>query len=176
VLRACWWVCLSAASKRFGLGRLVCFLPPVAQGFVAWVRPLRTPRGPFSDFVNPQRRWCVELLAPALREKIDEERGFMALRHSVGDLAGTVLSMLRTRLELFSLEAADEKSRLIRILCMAFGALLLMSLALLAFSIAVALYFWPTEARYLAIGTLALIYALMGLGLFWGVWNGLTKG
>ena len=97
----------------------------------------------------------------------------MALRHSIGDLAGTLLSMVRTRLELFSLEAANEKSRLIRLLCMAFGALLLLSLALLAFSIAVALYFWPTEARYLAIGVLALVYALIGLGLFWGVWNGL---
>lgn len=100
----------------------------------------------------------------------------MALRHSIGDLASTVLSMVRTRLELFSLEAAGEKSRLIRLLCMAFGALLLMSLALLVFSIAVALYFWPTEERYLAIGVLALIYAVAGLGLFWGVWHSLSNG
>lgn len=84
--------------------------------------------------------------------------------------------MGRTRLELFALEAAGEKSRLIRILCMAFGALLLMSLALLVFSIAVALYFWPTEERYLAIGVLALIYAVGGLGLFWGVWHCLHNG
>ena len=84
--------------------------------------------------------------------------------------------MLRTRLELFSLEAAGEKSRLIRVLCMAFGALLFLSLALLVFSIAVALYFWPTEQRYLAIGVLALIYALAGLGLFWGVWHCLSNG
>ncbi|TFL13178.1 phage holin family protein [Pusillimonas caeni] len=100
----------------------------------------------------------------------------MALRHSIGDLASTVLSMVRTRLELFSLEAVSEKTRLIRILCMAFGALLLLSLALLVFSIAVALYFWPTEERYLAIGVLALIYALAGLGLFWGVWHCLSNG
>jgi len=103
-------------------------------------------------------------------------RGFMALRHSIGDLASTVLSMVRTRLELFSLEAAGEKSRVLRLLCMAFGALLFSSLALLVFSIAVALYFWPTEARYLAIGVLALIYAVVGLGLFWGVWHCLSNG
>lgn len=100
----------------------------------------------------------------------------MALRHSVGDIVTTVLSMARTRLELFSLEAVGEKSRLIRLLGMAFGALLFACLALLVFSVAVALYFWPTEARYLALGVLALIYAVLGLGLFWGVWHGITNG
>jgi len=100
----------------------------------------------------------------------------MALRHSVGDLATTVLSMVRTRLELFSLEAIGEKSRLIRILCMAIGAMLLLLLALLVFSVTVTLYFWPTEHRYLAMGVLALIYAVGGLGLFWGVLHSLRNG
>lgn len=100
----------------------------------------------------------------------------MALRHSIGDLASTFLSMVRTRLELFSLEAAGEKARLIQMICVAFGALLFLSLALLVFSIAVALYFWPTEERYLAIGVLALIYAIVGVGLLWVVWQRLIKG
>lgn len=100
----------------------------------------------------------------------------MALRHSIGDIATTVLSMASTRLELFSLEAAGEKSRLVRVLCMAFGALFLLALALLVFSVAVALYFWPTEARYLALGVLALIYAVLGLALFVGVWHCLRNG
>ncbi|WP_397474057.1 phage holin family protein [Pusillimonas sp.] len=100
----------------------------------------------------------------------------MALRHSVGDLVTTVLSMARTRLELFSLEASGEKSRLIRVLCMALGGLLFAGLALLVFSVAVALYFWPTEERYLALGVLALIYAILGLGLFAGVWHCLSNG
>lgn len=100
----------------------------------------------------------------------------MALRHSIGDLAGTFLSMVRTRLELLSLEAAGEKSRLIQIICMAFGALLFLSLALLVFSIAVALYFWPTEERYIAIGVLALIYALIGAALLWFVWHRIDNG
>lgn len=100
----------------------------------------------------------------------------MALRHSIGDLATTVLSMVRTRLELLSIEAVGEKTRLIRLLCMAFGALFLLMLALLVLSIAVALYFWPTEARYLALAVLALVYAVGGLGLFLGVWHGLRNG
>ncbi len=90
----------------------------------------------------------------------------MALRQSVGDLACTLLSIVRTRIELFSLEASEQKSQLITLLGMAFGALLFLTLALLVFSIAVALYFWPTEQRYLALGLLALIYGLVGAGLF----------
>ncbi|MYN13187.1 phage holin family protein [Pusillimonas sp. TS35] len=90
----------------------------------------------------------------------------MSLRQSAGDLAGMLLSILRTRLELFSLEASEQKASVISLLGMAFGALLFLTLAVLVFSIAVALYFWPTEQRYLALGLLALIYALIGAGLF----------
>src|SRR3546814_17073057 len=89
----------------------------------------------------------------------------MALRQSVGDLACTLLSIVRTRLELFSLEASEQKVNLIAILGMAFGALLFLTLAVLVFSIAVALYFWPTDHRYLALGCLSLLYALLGVGL-----------
>lgn len=99
----------------------------------------------------------------------------MALRHSVGDLVTTVLSMARTRLELFALEASGEKSRLIRLLLMAFGGLLFGCLALLVFTAAVAMYFWPTEDRYLALGVLALVYAVLCLALFWSVRHSLRK-
>ena len=36
----------------------------------------------------------------------------MALSRTVGELADTLLSIVRTRIELFSLEAGEEKSRL----------------------------------------------------------------
>lgn len=93
----------------------------------------------------------------------------MALRQSVGDTAATLLAVVRTRLELFSLEASEQKARLVKVLGMAFAALLFLTLALLVFSIAVALYFWPTEQRYIALGVLALLYAVAGLGFFWAV-------
>lgn len=93
----------------------------------------------------------------------------MALRQSVGDIAGTLLSMMHTRLELFSLEASGQTSRLFKLAGMAFAALLFLTLAVLVFSIAFALYFWPSQDRYLALGLLALFYALLGLGLFWAV-------
>ena len=61
----------------------------------------------------------------------------MALRRSIGELATTLLSLVRTRLELFSLEAAGQKSHLIRLAALAFGARLLLKLALLVLSMAV---------------------------------------
>ena len=98
----------------------------------------------------------------------------MALRQTVGEMASTLLSIVRTRIELFSVEATDQKIRLIKVLSMAFGALLFLTLAVLVFSIAIALYFWPTDARYMALGALALAYAVLGLGFFWAVRNALV--
>ncbi len=93
----------------------------------------------------------------------------MTLRHSVAELADILLSVVRTRLELFSLEASEQKARLIKMLGMAFAALLFLTLALLVFSIAVALYFWPTEQRYLALGLLALLYGVLGLAFLYAI-------
>jgi len=100
----------------------------------------------------------------------------MALRHSLGNLSEALLSIVRTRLEIFSIELAEQKSRLVLVLGMAFAALLFLTLALLVFSIAVALYFWPTEARYTALGVLALLYALLGSGFLWWVRRALLHG
>lgn len=93
----------------------------------------------------------------------------MALRQSVGELGATLISIVRTRLELISLEAAGQKSHLIRLAGLGFGALLFLTLAVLVFSLAVALYFWPSDYRYTALFVLALIYAILGLGLVVGL-------
>ncbi len=99
----------------------------------------------------------------------------MALGNSVGDLASTLVSMARTRLELFALELSEQKSRLLTLVAMLFGGLVFLILALLVFSIMVALYFWPTEHRYLALGVLVVIYAVAGCGLLLGVRNWLKS-
>lgn len=99
----------------------------------------------------------------------------MALRQSVSDLGATALSALRTRLELFSLEVAEQRARMVRLLAMAFGGLICLSLAIFVFTLLVALYFWPTDHRYLALGVLALVYALLGGGLFWAVRQALVN-
>ncbi|MBO9355006.1 phage holin family protein [Bordetella petrii] len=100
----------------------------------------------------------------------------MGLRRSVFGVAGSLVGLLRTRLELFALEAAEEKARLIKLLGMAFAALLFLTLAVLVFSVTVAVAFWPTEDRYLALGLLAGLYALIGLGLLLGVRRELVSG
>jgi len=79
------------------------------------------------------------------------------------------MGLLSTRLELFALEAAEEKSRLIKLLGLAFAALLFITLAMLVFSVTIAVAFWPTENRYMALGLLAACYALIGIVSLWAV-------
>lgn len=93
----------------------------------------------------------------------------MSLRRSVSGVASSLVGLLRTRLELFALEAAEEKARLVKLLGMAFAALLFITLAVLVFSVTVAVAFWPTENRYMALGLLAACYALIGIVLLLAV-------
>lgn len=90
----------------------------------------------------------------------------MALRQSVSALAASLMSIVRTRFELFVLEATEQKSNLIRLIGLAFAGLLFVTLAVLVFSVAVALYFWPSDHRYTALFVLALIYAVLALVFF----------
>ena len=100
----------------------------------------------------------------------------MGLRKSVFGVASSVVGLLRTRLELLALEAADEKARLLKLLGMAFAALLFLTLAVLVFTVTVAVAFWPTEDRYLALGLLAGFYGLVGVALLVAVRRGLVYG
>lgn len=87
----------------------------------------------------------------------------MTLRQSVGDIGCTVLAIFRTRLELAAVEAGQQKARLAKIMVLLFGALLFSTLALLVFTLFIALLFWPTEYRYWAIASLFVVYAVLGV-------------
>lgn len=100
----------------------------------------------------------------------------MSLRQRVGSLSSTAISIVRTRLELFALEAGEQKASLLKLLALLFGALLFSTLALLVFSLLIALIFWPTEYRYWAIGILIVIYAGLGAIMFISIANKLNKG
>lgn len=93
----------------------------------------------------------------------------MSLRASFTQVAAGAVGLLKTRLELFSIEAAGEKTRIVRTLGLAFAALLFLTLAVLVFSILVAVYFWPTDSRYFALGVLAVVYGLIGVALLLSV-------
>lgn len=86
----------------------------------------------------------------------------MAIKQSVGQLAATLLSIVRTRLELFSIEATEQRSRLLTLLGMLFGALLFLTLGIVVFSLMIGLFFWSTPYRYVALAGLALVYLLVG--------------
>lgn len=100
----------------------------------------------------------------------------MSLRQRVGDLSTTAISIVRTRLELFALEAGEQKAGLVKILALLFGALLFSTLAILVFSLLIALFFWATEYRYWALGALIVIYAGLGIVMFLAIANRLNKG
>ena len=89
----------------------------------------------------------------------------MSLRASLTQVDAGTVGLLKTRLELFSLEAASEKARIVRTLGLAFAALLFLTLAVLVFSILVSVYFWPTDSRYLALGALDVVYGVIGVVL-----------
>jgi len=93
----------------------------------------------------------------------------MSLRQSLGGLAASLLGLVRTRLELAALEAAEEKTRIFTLLGMAAAALLFLALALLVLTATIAVAFWPTEHRYLALVCLGSLYAVIGLVLLYKV-------
>ena len=93
----------------------------------------------------------------------------MTIRSSLAATAGDLVSLLRTRLEIFSAELSEEKSRAFVLIGMALAGMLFMTLALLVFSLWIAALFWSTEYRYWAIGCLAGLYALTGLFLLFTV-------
>ncbi len=88
-----------------------------------------------------------------------------AFSRALADLAANGAALISTRLELLSLEAQEARDRLLGQLALLLAAALCLGLALLVATLAVALYFWPTEYRFLALGLLALAYAVAGAGL-----------
>ncbi len=87
------------------------------------------------------------------------------LGRAFSDLAAQLAALGGTRLELFGLEARDAGERLLGRLAALLAAAVFLLLALLVATLALALYFWPTEYRFLALGLLALLYAALGAGL-----------
>lgn len=100
----------------------------------------------------------------------------MGLRQSAGELGSALLAIVSTRLELFSIELSEQKESVIKLLCLSFGALLCLTLALLVLTLTVALLFWHTEYRYLALLVAVLLYAVAGLSMLRVVWRMLTQG
>lgn len=93
----------------------------------------------------------------------------MGVRENLSIVASDLVAMLRTRVELFSAELAEQKHRLFSLAGLLFAAGLFLLLAVVVFSFLFIAYFWSTDYRYWAIGGLSLAYAIIGFGLIWTV-------
>jgi uncharacterized membrane protein YqjE len=84
------------------------------------------------------------------------------LFHSAKSLLPTALALVRTRLELFGVELAEEKGRLIGIAVLGIVAAVCLAMALLLLNIVVMVAFWDTH-RWAALACLAGLYLLVAL-------------
>lgn len=100
----------------------------------------------------------------------------MSLRRALSEVAAQLAAIAHTRLELFSLEAAEARAQFFRQLALALAAAVCLFMALLVATLALGLYFWPTEYRYLALGLLALAYVIVGGILAWRLCVALARG
>jgi uncharacterized membrane protein YqjE len=84
------------------------------------------------------------------------------LFHSAKALLPTALALVRTRLELFGVELAEEKGRLLGIALLGVVAAVCLAMALLLLNIVVMVAFWDTH-RWAALACLMAVYALVAL-------------
>lgn len=77
--------------------------------------------------------------------------------HSLRSIGPALIGLLRTRLELFGIELAEEKERAAQLALLAAFGLLFGGLALLMLNVLVLAHFWHTH-RYEAILGLILLY------------------
>jgi len=82
------------------------------------------------------------------------------LKPSVMRLVAGGVGLLRARLELASVELAEERERVIALLVLAVAGAVLATFAFAAISLVVVAYFWETH-RYQAIVAIGAIYAAL---------------
>jgi uncharacterized membrane protein YqjE len=95
------------------------------------------------------------------------ERKATAARGLLGSLmqlARTFFATLHSRAELFALEAARERARVVRLVLLALAALFCMLLAAITATLFIIAAFWDSH-RLIAIGLLTFGYAGIGVGL-----------
>lgn len=87
---------------------------------------------------------------------------------SLKKLAGTVVSMLQTRLELASVELAEEKERLLGTAFLGMLAVSLIGLSIMTLTALVVILCWDTY-RWQSLAVMAALYALGAAACLWKV-------
>ena len=85
------------------------------------------------------------------------------LVNSLRSLGPALLSLLRTRLELFGVELAEEKSRVVTLAVLGAAGALCAAMALLLVNFLVIAFFW--EQRIAAVLALLAVYGIAALAL-----------
>jgi uncharacterized membrane protein YqjE len=85
------------------------------------------------------------------------------LLESVRNLFGSLVAMVQTRLELASVEFAEERSRLMKVGLLACFGLVFFGIALVTFTALIAILFWDTY-RWQALVALVVTYLVLSAG------------
>jgi len=95
----------------------------------------------------------------------DGEEQVGGLKPAAMRLLAGAIGLARTRLELASVELAEERGRLTTIVVLAAAGAVLATLAVVALTLGIVAYFWDSY-RYQAIGALVVVYAALAAFAF----------
>ena len=96
----------------------------------------------------------------------DGAPGGSGLRGALAQLGASLLALLRTRLELASLELEEVREQTVRRLVLALVALHFLTFTVFAASALIVVWFWDTH-RFAALGAVTLFFLLVALAALW---------
>ena len=94
-----------------------------------------------------------------------EERGGAGLRPAALRLLAGAVALARTRLELASVEFAEERNRLATLVVLAAAGAILATMAVVALTLGIVAYYWDSY-RYESIGALVVVYGALAAFAF----------
>jgi len=86
-----------------------------------------------------------------------------SISDAIRSLSASVVALGRTRLELFGIELSEQKENAVRIGVLAAIGLLCLTMAAAVFTAFIAVLFWETDYRELAVGLLAAAWLVAGV-------------
>jgi uncharacterized membrane protein YqjE len=102
------------------------------------------------------------------RSRSGSSPGSNAPRHAFARIAGSIAALAHTRLELFGIELAEEKDRLLSLLLLSLFAVMIGLLTLMCVTALIVLALWNTY-RWQPLAILTALYVLITLFCTWRV-------
>ena len=85
---------------------------------------------------------------------------------SIRSFMASWVSVIKTRVEIISVELEEQREWLEHLVLMAVAAMFFISLGLMLTTLFVVVLFWNTDARLWVLGGFSLLYLGVGIGLF----------